>query len=85
MPKDDYETKDPEYLRSKQSDDDYWEERIRRRNIKAQAETYPGRMKNNPEAKPCGHFTGRCGKCGSSDLWDDNLHYGCNSCGAFLA
>ena len=30
----------------------------------------------------CGDFTGRCGKCGSNNLWDDNLHYGCNACGA---
>lgn len=29
------------------------------------------------------HFTGRCSKCGSSDLWDDNLTYGCNQCGEF--
>ena len=43
------------------------------------------RQRNNPENKPVGHFTGRCGHCGSDDLWDDNLAYGCNSCGAFLA
>lgn len=42
------------------------------------------RAKNNPENKPVGHFTGRCAHCGSSDLWDDNLAYGCNSCGAML-
>ena len=30
-----------------------------------------------------GHYTGKCGKCGSSDLWDDNGAYGCNACGAF--
>lgn len=30
-----------------------------------------------------GHFTGRCMKCGSSNLWQDNLAYGCNACGAF--
>lgn len=40
---------------------------------------------NNPRREPTGHFTGRCGRCGSDDLWDDNLHYGCNACGAFLA
>lgn len=28
-----------------------------------------------------GDFTGRCWKCGSNDLWDDNLSYGCNKCG----
>jgi hypothetical protein len=41
--------------------------------------------KNNPNGEPTGHFTGRCMRCGSSDLWDDNLAYGCNSCGAFLS
>jgi hypothetical protein len=40
---------------------------------------------NNPRNEPTGHFTGRCSRCGSDDLWDDNLHYGCNSCRAFLA
>jgi transcription initiation factor TFIIIB Brf1 subunit/transcription initiation factor TFIIB len=35
--------------------------------------------------EPTGHFTGRCSQCGSDDLWDDNDHYGCNSCGAILA
>lgn len=38
--------------------------------------------KTNPLNEPTGHFTGRCGKCGSKDLWDDNLTYGCNNCGA---
>jgi hypothetical protein len=32
---------------------------------------------------PRGIFTGRCGRCGSSDIWDDNLHWGCKTCGAF--
>lgn len=36
---------------------------------------------NNPQGKPSGDFTGRCPKCQSNDLWDDNLHYGCNCCG----
>ena len=40
--------------------------------------------KNNPRNEPTGHFTGRCSRCGSNNLWDDNLHYGCNSCGACL-
>lgn len=35
-------------------------------------ETHSGRI---------GHYTGRCGHCGSSNLWDDNSAYGCNSCG----
>jgi hypothetical protein len=42
------------------------------------------RRVNNPHNEPVGHFTGRCGHCGSKDLWDDNLAYGCNCCGAFL-
>lgn len=84
MPLDDYDAMDPEYLRTKQGDDAFWEERIRRRNIREQAARHPERMRNNPDAKPCGHFTGRCSKCGSSNLWDDNGHYGCNACGAFL-
>lgn len=48
---------------------------------------YPNRPQNetNPRNEPTGHFTGRCSRCGSNDLWDDNLHYGCNNCGAFLA
>lgn len=39
------------------------------------------RRQNNPEGKPTGDFTGRCSRCGSTDLWDDNLYYGCNHCG----
>ncbi len=44
---------------------------------------YPNKppSETNPNNEPTGHFTGRCGKCGSNDLWDDNLHYGCNNCG----
>lgn len=41
------------------------------------------RPHHNPQGKPTGHFTGRCSRCGSDDLWDDNLAYGCNRCGAF--
>jgi hypothetical protein len=40
------------------------------------------RQRNNPDNLPTGHFTGRCGECGSKDLWDDNLTYGCDCCGA---
>lgn len=36
----------------------------------------------NPDREPTGHFTGRCGTCGSKDLWDDVTTYGCNNCGA---
>lgn len=42
------------------------------------------RRRNNPSGEPVGHYTGRCAHCGSRDLWDDNLAYGCNSCGAML-
>lgn len=41
------------------------------------------RPTNNPAGEPTGHFTGRCMRCGSSDLWDDNTAYGCECCGAF--
>lgn len=43
------------------------------------------RAKNNPTNEATGHFTGRCPFCGSDDLWDDNLAYGCNDCGAHLS
>lgn len=42
------------------------------------------RRRNNPSGEPVGHYTGRCAHCGSRDLWDDNLAYGCNACGAML-
>ncbi len=42
------------------------------------------RRRNNPNNEPMGHFTGRCRRCGSNDLWDDNLAYGCNKCHALL-
>ncbi len=41
------------------------------------------RQLNNPKDEPTGHFTGRCMRCGSQDLWDDNTAYGCNCCGGF--
>lgn len=44
----------------------------------------PSRI-TNPNNEPTGHHTGRCSQCGSNDLWDDDLHYGCNNCGAWLA
>ncbi len=43
------------------------------------------RSVNNPKNEPTGHFTGRCKHCGSTDLWEDNLAYGCNNCHALLA
>lgn len=42
------------------------------------------RRRNNPNNDPVGDYTGRCAHCGSNNLWDDNLAYGCNSCGAML-
>lgn len=41
------------------------------------------RTPQNPNGAPTGHYTGRCGNCGSADLWDDNMAYGCNHCGGF--
>lgn len=41
------------------------------------------RLANNPHGEPTGHFTGRCMRCGSKDLWDDNSAYGCNCCGGW--
>lgn len=35
----------------------------------------------NPNGEPTGDYTGRCWKCGSTNLWDDNLTYGCSDCG----
>ena len=45
---------------------------------------YLERRINNPHNEPTGDHTGRCSKCGSTDLWDDNLAYGCNNCHAIL-
>jgi hypothetical protein len=42
------------------------------------------RETNNPTNEPIGHFTGRCGKCGSKNLWDDYSAYGCDCCGAIF-
>lgn len=28
-------------------------------------------------------YSGQCPKCGSKDLWDDNLNFGCNDCSWF--
>lgn len=42
------------------------------------------KKRNNPFNEPTGDFTGRCRHCGSKNLWDDNLAYGCNCCGAIL-
>lgn len=45
---------------------------------------YPNKTpsETNPQKKPVGSFTGRCKRCGSNDLWDDQTAYGCNNCGA---
>lgn len=50
----------------------------------SQSELDALRRANNPNNEPVGRFTGRCAHCGSSELWDDNLAYGCNGCGAML-
>lgn len=42
------------------------------------------RRANNPHNEPTGHFTGRCMRCGSRDLWDDETAYGCNACGGLF-
>jgi hypothetical protein len=42
------------------------------------------RLRNNPNNEPVGPYTGRCAHCGSANLWDDNLAYGCDDCGALL-
>ena len=42
------------------------------------------RAQNNPRNEPVGAYTGRCPHCGSSKLWDDNLAWGCDGCGALL-
>lgn len=42
------------------------------------------RKLNNPNNEPTGPFTGRCPRCGSKNLWDDNLAYGCNDCHVLL-
>ena len=51
---------------------------------KTEQELVEIRRYSNTDNKPVGHFTGRCIYCGSTDLWDDNLAYGCNACGALL-
>lgn len=45
---------------------------------------YPNRsqQETNPKREPTGPFTGRCKRCGSNNLWDDQSVYGCNNCGA---
>lgn len=40
------------------------------------------KRKNNPNNEPTGDYTGRCKKCGSTNLWDDASAYGCNDCKA---
>jgi hypothetical protein len=57
---------------------------IFRPDVRSGSELDRKRRKNNPQNEAVGHFTGRCAHCGSNDLWDDNLAYGCRSCGAIL-
>jgi len=54
------------------------------KNITDEAELARLRRMNNPNNEPTGHYTGRCGKCGSNNLWDDATAYGCNCCEAFF-
>lgn len=65
--------------------DDYYDEDYQRTLRGPPAVPYTRQYNpRNPDNEPTGHFTGRCKKCGSRNLWDDNLAYGCNDCGAFL-
>ncbi len=57
---------------------------IFRSTVKSGYELDLQRRQNNPYNEPVGAFTGRCPHCGSKDLWDDNLAYGCNCCKAIL-
>jgi hypothetical protein len=43
-------------------------------------EDRPTKTRENPSGQPTGDYTGRCWRCGSTNLWTDNLSYGCNSC-----
>jgi len=36
----------------------------------------------NPNNEPYGAYTGRCSRCQSDNLWDDQSAYDCNNCGA---
>ena len=52
------------------------------KNITDENELARLRKVNNPNNESTGHFTGRCMRCGSKDLWDDATAYGCECCGA---
>lgn len=67
----------------------FWEEQAARdEKLRAAAErrrrAAEMMRRNNPRGEPVGNCTGRCKFCGSTNLWDDNLAYGCNDCGALL-
>lgn len=49
-----------------------------------QEQLYQLRRRNNPYNEPVGDYTGRCKRCGSTNLWDDDTAYGCNTCGAIF-
>ena len=55
---------------------------VRTREGRDRPSTEELRLKNNPKNEITGNYTGRCDGCGSKDLWDDNLTYGCNDCKA---
>jgi hypothetical protein len=59
-------------------DDDYWVALERRRMLDGMT---PEQRRNNPNGERMGPYSGRCGKCGSKNLWEDNLVSGCNNCG----
>jgi uncharacterized protein (DUF983 family) len=40
------------------------------------------KRRENPDNLPTGHYTGRCKRCGSSNMWEDFTAYGCNVCDA---
>lgn len=48
------------------------------------ATRYPNKpaSETNPNHEPTGPYTGRCKRCQSNDLWDDQTAYGCNNCGS---
>ena len=50
--------------------------------IEREARLVVMQRENNPNNEPTGHYTGRCKRCGSRDLWDDATAYGCNCCDA---
>lgn len=44
------------------------------------SEEYRNWYINQSGTERSGDYTGRCPKCGSTDIWDDNRSWGCNKC-----